>query len=110
MHLARSRVTRSLTDKECQRFLHVEECPPTPLTERHTNLEEQEATCAIRAGGFLSYQGRSRTLLWLDRQIQRPRRRIWRSVGSERATFAAMLFSLPKELKQRNFVDLHNVL
>jgi len=27
MALARSRVTRSLTTEECQRFLHVEQCP-----------------------------------------------------------------------------------
>lgn len=26
--LARSRVTRSLTDEECQRYLHLDSCPP----------------------------------------------------------------------------------
>jgi AAA-like domain/WD domain, G-beta repeat len=30
MALARTRVTRSLTPEECQRYLHVEQCPPTP--------------------------------------------------------------------------------
>ena len=28
--LARSRVTRSLTAEECQKYLHVEECPSRP--------------------------------------------------------------------------------
>jgi WD40 repeat protein len=28
--LARSRVTRSLTTEECQRYLHVDECPQRP--------------------------------------------------------------------------------
>jgi WD40 repeat protein len=28
--LARSRVTRSLTTEECQKYLHVDECPPAP--------------------------------------------------------------------------------
>jgi hypothetical protein len=28
--LARSRVTRSLTTEECQKYLHVEECPDEP--------------------------------------------------------------------------------
>jgi WD40 repeat protein len=28
--LAQTRVTRSLTAEECQKFLHVEQCPPTP--------------------------------------------------------------------------------
>ncbi len=28
--IAKSRVTRSLTKDECQKFLHTEECPPTP--------------------------------------------------------------------------------
>jgi len=28
--LARSRVTRSLTPEECQKYLHIETCPPTP--------------------------------------------------------------------------------
>jgi WD40 repeat protein len=27
--LARTRVTRSLTPEECQKYLHVEKCPPT---------------------------------------------------------------------------------
>jgi hypothetical protein len=30
MALARTRVTRSLTAEECQKFLHVEQCPPLP--------------------------------------------------------------------------------
>jgi WD40 repeat protein/class 3 adenylate cyclase len=30
VRLARTRVTRSLTDEECQQYLHVEECPPAP--------------------------------------------------------------------------------
>lgn len=30
MDLARSRVTRSLTDEECRQFLHVDECPVEP--------------------------------------------------------------------------------
>jgi hypothetical protein len=28
--LARSRVTRPLTAEECQKYLHVDECPPQP--------------------------------------------------------------------------------
>jgi WD40 repeat protein len=28
--LARSRLTRSLTEQECQQYLHVDECPPVP--------------------------------------------------------------------------------
>ncbi|MGD0233297.1 MAG: hypothetical protein ABSC55_02045 [Syntrophorhabdales bacterium] len=28
--IAKSRVTRSLTKEECQKFLHIEGCPPTP--------------------------------------------------------------------------------
>ena len=28
--LAESRVTRSLTTEECQQYLHVGQCPPTP--------------------------------------------------------------------------------
>jgi WD40 repeat protein len=30
VELARSRVTRSLTTAECQKYLHVEACPPVP--------------------------------------------------------------------------------
>ena len=30
MTLAESRVTRSLTDEECQKYLHMEQCPSTP--------------------------------------------------------------------------------
>jgi hypothetical protein len=30
MALARTRVPRSLTDEECQQYLHVEQCPPSP--------------------------------------------------------------------------------
>jgi WD40 repeat protein len=30
MVLARTRVTRSLTAEECQRYLHIEQCPPIP--------------------------------------------------------------------------------
>ncbi len=30
VNLAQSRVTRSLTDEECQRFLHLDECPAEP--------------------------------------------------------------------------------
>src|SRR5438876_815629 len=30
MALARMRVTRSLTAEECQKYLHMEQCPPTP--------------------------------------------------------------------------------
>ena len=30
MALARSRVTRSLTTEECQKYLHVEACPTEP--------------------------------------------------------------------------------
>jgi WD40 repeat protein len=28
--LARSRVTRSLTDEECETYLHLDQCPPPP--------------------------------------------------------------------------------
>jgi thiamine phosphate synthase YjbQ (UPF0047 family) len=28
--LAQERVTRSLTDDECRRYLHLEACPPAP--------------------------------------------------------------------------------
>jgi len=28
MALARSRLTRSFTDAECQQYLHLEQCPP----------------------------------------------------------------------------------
>jgi hypothetical protein len=28
--LAKSRVTRSLTEEECRTYLHVEQCPPKP--------------------------------------------------------------------------------
>jgi WD40 repeat protein len=30
MALARSRVTRSLTTEECDKYLHLEQCPPAP--------------------------------------------------------------------------------
>jgi len=30
MGLARTRVTRALTDEECWQYLHVEQCPPVP--------------------------------------------------------------------------------
>ena len=30
MRLARTRITRALTDAECLTYLGVEECPPTP--------------------------------------------------------------------------------
>ncbi len=30
MALARSRVTRNLTPAECEKYLHVDKCPPTP--------------------------------------------------------------------------------
>jgi WD40 repeat protein len=28
--LAQSRVTRPLTDEECQQYLHLKQCPPAP--------------------------------------------------------------------------------